>query len=330
MATQPPQNPVPSESPRDLKFNAGKIDELVTPMADQYIDRFGNVHYTIEGLKVLILQTIYDYGWQPVDTFQDGTILNNPNSLIQDETTGIWYRWDDPSTLPKMVAPNSTPESTGGISKGAWQAIDVNDVLRRYLASGATGKGDALIALLQPVTGAISKTQHDVNAERISALDFGIKNDGVTDNVTAIRSALIACAAASKEIYFPCGIYLCSDYFPIPSFSRIFCSPGAIFKLTGQTTLGGLVITGMDNNLKAQQCEDVETLNLTINCSSIAEENGISGLKCKQIRHYNSRIINALYHPARHGGRTFQFEGDIAEDVSIFSPGIENCSIGIN
>lgn len=39
MATQPTQNAVPSESPRDLKFNAGKIDEFVTSFVQQYIDR---------------------------------------------------------------------------------------------------------------------------------------------------------------------------------------------------------------------------------------------------------------------------------------------------
>jgi len=51
MATQPTQNAVPSESPRDLKFNAGKIDEFVTSLALRYTDRFGSQHYTIEGLR---------------------------------------------------------------------------------------------------------------------------------------------------------------------------------------------------------------------------------------------------------------------------------------
>ncbi len=42
MATTPTNLPVPSESPRDLKFNAGKIDEFVTSFALSYIDRFGD------------------------------------------------------------------------------------------------------------------------------------------------------------------------------------------------------------------------------------------------------------------------------------------------
>jgi hypothetical protein len=62
MTTQPTNLPVPIESPRDLKFNAGKIDEFVTSMALQYIDRFGNSHYTIEGLKQLVPQQLNNLG----------------------------------------------------------------------------------------------------------------------------------------------------------------------------------------------------------------------------------------------------------------------------
>ena len=140
MATQPTQNAVPSESPRDLKFNAGKIDEFVTSLALQYIDRFGNAHLTIEGMKQQVLQQIYNLGWNPVGTFQDGATLSAAGDIIQDETTGVWYRWDDISTLPKVVPAGSTPESTGGIGDGKWLAVDVSDVLRHELAE-PTGAG---------------------------------------------------------------------------------------------------------------------------------------------------------------------------------------------
>ena len=137
MATQPTNLPVPSESPRDLKFNAGKIDEFVTSLALQYIDRFGNSHYTIEGLKQLVLNQIYNLGWNLVGTFQDGATLSAAGDIIQDEATGVWYRWDDISTLPKVVPAGSTPESTGGIGEGKWLAVDVSDVLRRDLAKNS-------------------------------------------------------------------------------------------------------------------------------------------------------------------------------------------------
>lgn len=134
MATTPTQNSVPSESPLDLKYNAGKIDEFVTSLAQQYIDRFGNAHYTIEGLKQLVLQHIYNLGWNPVGTFQDGTTVSSAGDIVQDEVTGTWYRWDDLSTLPKDIPSGSTPDSTGGVGDGKWLAVDVSDVLRKQLS----------------------------------------------------------------------------------------------------------------------------------------------------------------------------------------------------
>ncbi|MFH2244825.1 hypothetical protein ABK706_10435 [Enterobacter sichuanensis] len=129
MATQPTNLPVPSESPRDLKFNAGKIDEFTTSLAMQYIDRFGNAHFTIEGLK-----QIYNLGWNPVGIFQGGAIITAAGNIIQDETTGFWFRWDDLQTQPKTVPENSTPDLTGGTGEGKWLAVDVRDVLRKELA----------------------------------------------------------------------------------------------------------------------------------------------------------------------------------------------------
>ncbi|HDT6027530.1 TPA: hypothetical protein QHD00_002193, partial [Enterobacter cloacae subsp. cloacae] len=134
MATQPTQNSVPSESPRDLKFNAGKIDEFVTSLAEWYIDRFGIKHYTIEGLKQLVLDQIYALGWNLKGSFQGGGVVENPGDLLQDTTTDIWYRWDDLSSLPKTVPSGSTPASAGGTGPGKWQPVDVADVLRKDLA----------------------------------------------------------------------------------------------------------------------------------------------------------------------------------------------------
>lgn len=136
MATTPTNNPVPSESPIDLKYNAGKIDEFVTSFAEWYVDRFGNKHYTIEGLKQLVLQQIYNLGWNPVGTFQGGAQLTAAGDIIQDTSTGIWYRWDDLSSLPKNVPAGSTPASTGGTGEGKWLAVDVTDILRQQLADG--------------------------------------------------------------------------------------------------------------------------------------------------------------------------------------------------
>ena len=124
MATTPTQNSVPSESPRDLKFNAGKIDEFVTSLALKFKDRFGGDHYTIEGLRQLAQQAIAAYGWVPMDSFQDGATLTLPNQVLRwklPDGDGDYYRWD--GTFPKTVDTASTPESTGGIGAGAWLSV---------------------------------------------------------------------------------------------------------------------------------------------------------------------------------------------------------------
>ncbi|BEA22088.1 hypothetical protein VEE13_27380 [Escherichia coli] len=191
-------------------------------------------------------------------------------------------------------------------------------------------KGDAMIGVKQPITGSIHRTQHDVNYERISAFDLGVKGDGVTDDVTAIREALITAATARRSIHFPDGVYLCSDFFSIPSHSRIYCDPGAVFKLTGSTSLGGFAVTGLNNQVQPELCEDVVTYNMTLDCNKISGENGMNGVTCRNIRHYNLTVINTLHNAESRGGRAFQCEGGISSDVHVFNFVIKNCSIGVN
>ncbi|MDR9946242.1 hypothetical protein MX989_09135 [Enterobacter sichuanensis] len=147
MATQPTNLPVPSESPRDLKFNAGKIDEFVTSLVNTYVDRFGNAHYTIEGLRWLAQQAIAQYGWILIDSFQDGADITLPNQALRDESTREYYRWD--GALPKHVDAGSTPASSGGVGVGSW--IGIGDAsLRSMLASK---DGYSLIGEVQSVAG---------------------------------------------------------------------------------------------------------------------------------------------------------------------------------
>lgn len=173
MATIPTQLPVPSEKPQDLKFNAGKIDEFVTSLAQQYIDRLGGKHYTIEGLKQLVLQQIYNLGWNPIGTFQGGVTVANPGDIVQDTTDDTWYRWDNLATLPKTVPSGSTPGTSGGTGDGKWKPVDVSDVLRKDLAS-TTGirlvGGTPLIPVTSMPTYSASDT---VQAWKDSVAEYG-------------------------------------------------------------------------------------------------------------------------------------------------------------
>ncbi|EMI7477887.1 endonuclease/exonuclease/phosphatase family protein [Morganella morganii] len=132
MATIPTQNAVPSEAPRDLKFNSGKIDEFVTSLEHEYKDRFGRCHMTIEGMRwifeqlmarfeVDINQAIIAAGYIPMDSFQLGAEITKRNEILRDETTGEYYRWD--GDLPKSVPAGSMPESAGGVGMGSWVGV---------------------------------------------------------------------------------------------------------------------------------------------------------------------------------------------------------------
>lgn len=173
MATIPTQNAVPSEAPRDLKFNSGKIDEFVTSLEHEYKDRFGRSHLTVEGMrwifeqlmerfKVDINQAIIAAGYIPMDSFQQGAEITKRNEILRDETTGEYYRWD--GDLPKSVPIGSTPESAGGVGIGAWVSV-----------------GDA------SVRGDLNNLKEDLNKgdgykEKPSLERYRVNNDWLTSN----------------------------------------------------------------------------------------------------------------------------------------------------
>lgn len=121
MATTPTNKPIPSEDPRDLKFNAGKIDEAVTSEAHYYTDRFGVRRWTIAGFQYTAEEAIRNYGYITMDSFEDGATLTLPNQVLRYEATGEYYRWD--GDFPKIVPAGSTPDSTGEVKLGAWVSV---------------------------------------------------------------------------------------------------------------------------------------------------------------------------------------------------------------
>lgn len=108
-----------------------------------------------------------------------------------------------------------------------------SDVLIQ-LASTADGKGDALVAVKQPFTGAAARTQHDKNKDVINVKDFGAKGDGSdhplsevfpslasaqavypfvtslsqTQDYAAIQSAINAAKTINAAVFLPSGQYV--------------------------------------------------------------------------------------------------------------------------
>ncbi|EPI4959348.1 hypothetical protein ACWQKK_000317 [Enterobacter hormaechei] len=181
MATTPTNLPVPSESPRDLKFNAGKIDEFVTSENHVYVDRFGDEHRTIAGINYDANQAILNYGYITKDSFEDGSTISLANECLRWKSNGEYYRWD--GTLPKVVPPGSTPDSTGGIGDGKW--VSVGDAALRTELSNGKYRSDALAVKYVP----------------------GVVIDSTTDNRAAVY-------AYTGQIYVPNGVQLRCNFLP--------------------------------------------------------------------------------------------------------------------
>lgn len=141
MATTPTNKPIPSEDVRDLKFNAGKVDEFITSLQHFYKDRFGHERYTAEGMRWVAQQAIASFGYITMDSFQEGATLTLPNNVLRwklPDGNGEYYRWDgDFSQGEKIVTPGSTPENSGGIGIGAW--VSVGDASLRSELSRKNG-----------------------------------------------------------------------------------------------------------------------------------------------------------------------------------------------
>ncbi len=130
--------PLGAASAKVLYTNAGNLDRASNDREyEWWTDRFGVLRRTWYGFEQEQHRSLVRLGLNPVGTFQAGCELTAANDIIQDDVTKLWYRWDDLMTLPKVVSADSTPESSGGIQQGAWQVVDVTDVLRRDLAKSA-------------------------------------------------------------------------------------------------------------------------------------------------------------------------------------------------
>ncbi|WP_312296730.1 tail fiber domain-containing protein [Atlantibacter hermannii] len=122
------------------------------------------------------------------------------------------------------------------------------DVLLQ-LTSDEDGKGDALVKVKQPFTGAISRTQHSKNAETVSVTDFmdlSTRVAGTTDDTSAFKAAYNY-ISENGLIDIPPGVYVVgaitgtknvvwNSRGGMPS-SGIFNLPGVVWNRYQQSTI---------------------------------------------------------------------------------------------
>lgn len=85
-------------------------------------------------------------------------------------------------------------------------------------------QGDAMIAVQQPITGAVVRTQHDKNFDVINVGDFGALGDGLSDDTDSIVSCIAAAKARGGRVkieFKPFGVYLLRGTKFIIDFSNV-------------------------------------------------------------------------------------------------------------
>lgn len=212
---KPTQKPVPSSDVKDLFFNSGLLDIWATSLERKYIDRFGNCHLTAAGMewifnelvtkfKIESEQALLAAGYAPAGTFQEGAEVVSRNGTVLwklPDGDGEHYRWD--GDLPKQVIAGSTPQSTGGIGKGAW--VSVGDASLR----GDLKQGDgSLVGISYGMgrTGNLNEYLSLMFSNVINVQLHGILADN-SDHSDAL-SYLITNAPPQSILYFPNGDYL--------------------------------------------------------------------------------------------------------------------------
>ena len=212
---KPTQKPVPSSDIKDLFFNSGLLDIWATSLEHKYIDRFGNCHLTAAGMewifnelvtkfKIESEQALLAAGYAPTGTFQEGAEVVSRNGTVLwklPDGDGDHYRWD--GELPKQVPVDSTPESTGGISKGAWVSVgdaSLRGDLRKNDGSKIIGYDSEIEYPENSVgfnignytaTGATQKIKREDRARRVlSTSDFSDDNVDIGNSANQVIASL--------------------------------------------------------------------------------------------------------------------------------------------
>lgn len=177
----------------------------------------------------------------PVTT---GTTISSTvqNNTLSDIATALTYSLSkDGQTVPTANLPMGGFKFTG-IGDGS---LATDSVSLGQVADGLNGSGTSL-EFTQTGTGAVARTWKSKVGEVISVKDFGAVGDGVTDDTTAIQSALDSIGTSGGIVVVPAGTYLISDSLQVRKNNTTFDIGNATIKGPVAGTLTGELIAVCD------------------------------------------------------------------------------------
>jgi len=186
--TTPTNNPIPSESPRDFRFNIGNFDRVMNSDDEAYQDKFGKARLTMAGFEAEANRLFQTIGWMELGDWAVGLTVTTRNQIVY--YNGSWYRYMG-TQLPYTITASS-PDSN-------W--VNIGDAsLRQELHAPS---GSSLVSYQYPATGSVNRSVQDKLGDFVSVRDFGAKGDGSSNDTAAIQLAI----NTGKNIHIPAGIY---------------------------------------------------------------------------------------------------------------------------
>jgi hypothetical protein len=260
----------------------------------QFFDDSGN---PLSGGKVYT----YDAGTttpQTTYTSRSGTVPN-ANPIILDAAGRTPEQiWSTEGILYKYVVKNSNDvlirswDNIGG-------TVVASDLSNDLANTSDNAKGDALVGFKQSnangfLSGATASTVNNKLQEVVSVLDFGAVGDGVTDDTSALQTAITTACAIKKQLFWPKGTYLISSTLTVSSDVNWRGEGGAysVIKQNGllqfmmndnNTPVTNVIIDGLGFDFNGYNTSNFGT---AINFNSVSHEN---------LRIVNNKIFDTNY-----------------------------------
>ena len=306
----PTSNPVPSQAPSDLLFNAEKLDQFVSGSALSYTDRLGVSRRSLAGIDAAADNVLNSIGYAVPVAYASGISLTLTSQTV--EYNGAVY-------APKSSELPFTTSSWGNDS-AKFRAIQFTDAdLITYMPAG---------------TGAVATTVQDALRKFVSVKNFGADpSASASANTVAISAALIHAGTKKCSVYVPgeAAAYQVNDEFTVPDGVTVFGDGYGSFIQQTALNKGGFILgnnsTVRDLRIKVADGDNTAFVNCvyanSVNNPTIKDnwlEPGDLGGCGVHVRKCNQTVIkgNRIYGGKWSSGASFAAS---AADILFYSAG---------
>lgn len=360
---------IPQSDYVEIQYGDRPVDPLASAIKvmerrlDQHIGQGGSQHAAATEQMAGFMSAVDK---QKMEGIQAGATRNSPDEFLLNrgnhtglqaiETVeGLRQQLDDAlaggsnfrGLFPSLEAlqqeiPVAAPGNYADVDEGQ----DINAV--RYIWDESdqewvsAGEGEPLTApqvktllLANPNTNTLTDSEYQSllvlqSIVNVRAFPFLVKGDNTSEDRDRLVQALDYCAENRIPAVVPPGLYEFNDWIPLPDKIKLVFLPGAVWSLTQNTSLGGFVCGGYDIELNKRPFTEADIYGIELDTNNLPGENSFNAINAVGVRVFNPKLRNIKLGVVTQGGKAFQFEGDVVDGISIYSPIIENASIGIN